>query len=186
MGGQDLIARSLMDKVEEILQRSAQSGLFRAKLASMLRMCSVEEKPFQAIYAQQPNGLYRLVECKRVELGRGGSAAAGREEQISVEPGYGSETCPWCGCGPRRGERAGSKVLNVVCSACGWAVCLGKTEGILFRCACGSEGLLGDPIPLMGSVMNRVSPVEVGGVGGRPINTDARVPVRLQLSSGKK
>jgi hypothetical protein len=175
-----------MNKIEEVLMRHAGIAVFKPRLAITLRKCSMEAKPYQAIYTEQPTGLYRLVECRRLEVDLGSSAGDAKQYQINVEPGFEKEVCAWCGCGPKRFAGSDHATTCILCSHCGWLVCPGKSYGMVFRCWCGTEGYLGDGVPLLGSVLSAVNPVQASRAGGQPVNSDSQVPNRLQLSSGKK
>lgn len=175
---------ALQKNINDLLQRQAgTSGLFKPKVAITFRMCSMESKPYQSIYVQQPSGLYRYLKSERIEVQARTEGPPTSQEQFVVESGH-DERCAWCGCGGKRFAGSNHETELVFCDVCNWFVCVGKSHGSLFRCWCGAQGYLGGPVGMSGSVISQVgNPVGKCRQGGSPVNSVP--PNRLQLGTAR-
>jgi len=170
--------KSLVAKAMAVIQRR---GLPVGRTAAMKRVCAVHGTAYAAVY-REINGRWRLEECVRATSASGPVGSRIVIDAASVEDGI-ADICPWCGCGPKIvGEGAGAYVR---CGRCQNLVCLGRTDGLLFKCCdqCGNVAKISGFIAEFEGWTRNLSPRGMMAGDSRPALAS---PARLRLSAGKR
>jgi hypothetical protein len=158
------------------------------EIIDVQRVCAVHDQQYFASYVRGANGLLSFTKSFRIKAhGNGGGQTATKATRLDpsqFDPNGPDEVCAWCATKARR-ISGRKRVSAVLCGSCDALVCLGRTEGVFFRCrdSCGGAGELSDRwVSSRGITRKDANPQPSGAAAAAHADTGKK-PLLLPASS---